>query len=65
MDIQIWLSDSPLIELLSVVLGMLIGAEERVNKLELARLAESEFSRGSSNVHAADKHKIFIYYLYT
>lgn len=49
-----------MIELLSVVLGMLIGAEERVNKLELARLAESEFSRGSSNVHAVEQDKMSI-----
>jgi len=51
-----WLVDHlPLIELLRVVLGMLIGAEERVNKLVLARLDDSEFSRGSSSEQAACK----------
>jgi len=34
---------------------MLIGAEERVNKLVLARLADNEFSRGSSIEQAACK----------
>lgn len=52
--------DLPLIELLRVVLGMLIGAEERVNKLVLARLADNEFSRGSSSEQAACKEDRYI-----
>jgi len=50
----------PLIELLSALLGMLIGAEERVSKLVLAKLADNELSRGSSIEQEAINFNIMI-----